>query len=86
MITHYSLAPLKRKYDCGAFFDVSNQRMERGDPMPDFFQKHGFDKLCQPIDDNIYVSALRHGLSLPIPFFVFGSFALAFLHLPIPAY
>ena len=57
-----------------------NSRMER------FFQKHRPDRLYLAMDRNILISSLRHGLSLSIPFFLFGSLALVLINLPIPIY
>lgn len=54
--------------------------------MNDFFTKHRLDKFCLAMDDNIYIAALRRGLSLSIPFFLVGSLALVLINLPIPGY
>ena len=54
--------------------------------MEDFFHKHQLGRLCLATDDNMYIAALRRGLSVSIPFFLFGSFALVLINLPFPAY
>ena len=59
---------------------------ERQSRIEKLFMNNCLDKLYQAMDKNIYISSLRHGLSLSIPFFLFGSLALVLLHLPIPFY
>lgn len=54
--------------------------------MHNFFQKHQLGRFCLATDDNIYISALRRGLSISIPFFLMGSFALVMLNIPVPGY
>ena len=51
-----------------------------------FVQNHRLDRMYLAMDRNLYISSLRHGLSLSIPFFLFGSMALVLINLPIPIY
>lgn len=54
--------------------------------MDHFFIRHRLDKFCMAMDKNIYISSLRHGLILSIPFFLFGSLALVLLNFPVQQY
>ena len=65
---------------------IATGKKSQGSRIERFFINSRLDKLYLAMDSNLYISSLRHGLSLSIPFFLFGSFALVLLNLPIPAY
>ena len=65
---------------------VNGERLEKNAKKQSFIQKHRLDRVYLAMDRNIYISALRHGLSLSIPFFLFGSMALVLINLPISYY
>ena len=71
---------------CGVNQQAKEKNAGEVKGMQRFFNNHRLDKLYLAMDRNIYISSLRHGLSLSIPFFLFGSLALVLINLPISAY
>lgn len=77
---------LKRKADGWVKQQTKAKKGLKQSRIERFFTRHRLDRLYMAMDKNIYISSLRHGLSLSIPFFLFGSLALVLKNLPIPAY
>lgn len=50
------------------------------------FSQNKLDRLFLIMGDNLYISALRRGISLSIPFFLVGSMTLVGLNIPILGY